>query len=285
MENLRCSTFGGDPDLYGLGIRAAYYIQWVTIVITYCFGSTQMIEAINANCIFQLAMLLGSLYKAATSESSTGEVFIVIILGVGGGLASLTAALAEGVRGTIGSSRLAALCRLCLLAAYSAFGIWFWFVGISTLPLATCQWHVFFFSKTSIHGYFKVFSRVLLPVFLFANLLRLLHLLLGAWVNRQEIRSWFVGQESPMTWGNANNGDQHHQLIYHVLNGRYVQAAVILIAFGIFIAMVEVFLRWNSITGVNNLGSPGQLIPFVVAIASIIEKCYNILVCEDIRSS
>jgi len=81
-------------------------------------------------------MLAGTIVKIESASVEnliySGEVFIMTIFGAGGGFASLTAALVEGNRGW-GSSKLADTVRLCLLVAYSAFSVWFWFVGITSL--------------------------------------------------------------------------------------------------------------------------------------------------------
>ncbi|CAG2007264.1 unnamed protein product [Fusarium graminearum] len=66
MES-ECSV-EGDPDLYGLGVRIASYVTWFTTIFAYHIFPQKTIAAGTAN---------------------TGEVYLMTVLGVGGGFAFL----------------------------------------------------------------------------------------------------------------------------------------------------------------------------------------------------
>ena len=94
-------------------------------------------DTANANCLFQLAMLIATVWKVATPRGSSGpiyagEAFLMTIFGVGGGFSVFTTALITQASG-IGSTRLAELGRQGLLVAYAAFSAWFWLKGIDSL--------------------------------------------------------------------------------------------------------------------------------------------------------
>lgn len=43
------------------------------------------------------------------------------------------------------------------------------------------------------------------------------------------------------------------------------------------VAAIELTLVWNKVTDVNNLGNTGQLIPFVIGIASLPSSFWHVL--------
>jgi len=100
---------------------------------------------------------------------------------------------------------------------------------------------------------------------LIANVLRLLYMILGIWLNRKEIKVWFLDQSSPLLERDSAVGR-------YVLDWRIV-IIMQMIALGVFVTMIELFLAWNGVAGVNYTGSAGQLIPLVTGVAGFISIC------------
>jgi hypothetical protein len=94
-------------------------------------------------------MLIATVHKIAKANNNHPvyviEAFLMTIFGVGGGLASLTAAFVTRSPSARGS-RLAEIARLFLLLIYSVYSTWFWFHGINVL---VCHAVLVFFGVTA----------------------------------------------------------------------------------------------------------------------------------------
>jgi len=269
--------FEGDNDLYGAGIRLGSYLQWFTTAFAYHFAPEKALESANGNCIFQLAMLIATVNKIARMHNTNPvyvvEAFIMTLFGVGGGLASLTAAFVTRSP-SAGGSRLAEIARLFLLLIYSAYSTWFWFHGINVLPSQLCPSYVFFFSETRLHGWFETFSRVMICLATFSQATNFIYLMWSVFVNWDEKRAWLAGPTHfDMPLSKIQSLNWRTVLFMHCL------------ALGTFITMIELCLKWNKVQGVGRFDSAGQLIALIIGFGCLWNAVISSLTNKKVTSS
>lgn len=106
-------------------------------------------------------------------------------------------------------------------------------------------------------------SQVLSVFVMAVHVFRLAYMMLSVWVNRRELKRWLlVESASPAIpvprWRN-----------------NWIMLMVQLICLGIFVVIIELFLRWNSISDVNSVASAGQIIPLVTALSGLGTVCLS----------
>ena len=89
-----------------------------------------------------------------------------------------------------------------------------------------------------------------------AHSVQLVYQIMGILVNRSELRAWLLLPKTEL--------DRYRMPLK--LHWRVVLATNT-ITLAIFVAMIEVFLAKNGITGVNELATTGQLIPLITALS------------------
>ncbi|KAI0382806.1 hypothetical protein F5Y04DRAFT_44064 [Hypomontagnella monticulosa] len=143
----------GDADFYGIGIRLGLYSQSLTTLLVTLFVQEE--EEVNRvlNLLLQLAIFAGTVLKTNKSDIHAFEVMIVFWLLVGA-LSSLTGDGLSGIRSFSG------ICRLVFYAALSAYGCWFWFIGVDTMPGTKCT-QIVFFGRSTLDGWFRTFGKVI----------------------------------------------------------------------------------------------------------------------------
>ncbi|KAH6989253.1 hypothetical protein BKA56DRAFT_611526 [Ilyonectria sp. MPI-CAGE-AT-0026] len=272
----------GDGNLYGLGIRTGYYLQWLGLILAYHFFPKNVAEAWIALETFQLGMLVTIIWKVTEHHNSEHlyniDVFIAVIFGQGGGLTSQTAGLIMG-SSEIHPSMITTYASTLTNLGFSAVGVWFWFVGIEVLDQTPCEAVVFFFARTSLRGWFASFSKTVACLSLVANVLNAAYI---TWDSKVQLRAtpklydalrWIFLPERPS--GSPLQQTSHPQ---HSGLARPVTLATQLVVYTFFILMVEIALLWNDIRDVNTLKDTGQIIPLMMGLALLLRTLKAIIV-------
>ncbi|QPC60846.1 hypothetical protein HYE67_003077 [Fusarium culmorum] len=127
--NLEC-----DADLYGLGVRIASYISWLTTVIAYHVFPEKTLDSLIVNFILQLSLLIATIYKIADGTANTGEVYLMTVFGAGGGFAfTMETTIDDRHTSGFGSTLFGDILRSLLLLAYRILSLWFWYHGRNAL--------------------------------------------------------------------------------------------------------------------------------------------------------
>ena len=139
MSDLNCSSEVSN-DYYGLGVRLGIYMIWVTSWLANNWVPDEISGALDANSIFLLA-LLTSIFRGTFSHGANqlryidGLILMHLCAGYLFGCFSLWGYrtvwyLQEGRKGIRHFGRVGTHFRLILMAAISAYGIWFWIEGV-----------------------------------------------------------------------------------------------------------------------------------------------------------
>ncbi|KAK7408597.1 hypothetical protein QQX98_009245 [Neonectria punicea] len=134
-----------------------------------------------------------------------------------------------------------------------ALFLWFWWKGMDILPRSCENDYAFFFAKVSIWGWFRRLNQALGIISA-----------VGACL------TYFLSFIAFLALLVRNAVDDEAMLQFEGSTGKIEMTVNI----GI-IVFVEVSLKWNKITDVHSLSSPGQFMPFFIALAQLVSTVYR----------
>lgn len=229
----------GNSDLYGVGVRAGLYAQWVATLLATLFDPKTESTYRIANLIIQWSIFLGLCTQSEPGDPVIGAVITQYLLF--GSLSSLTG---DGVGHF---SHFSGIFRIIFYTAVSSYGCWFWFNGIDDMTVEGCP-DIAFFGDVSLHGPFrtagKVFSVLGIVICVFSLVFSVFATMRRF---RGGIRDAFATKE---------RARPKVELVLLVLSMALI---------GTSIYLVEHLIERNGITqvGVKAITSVGQLIPLL----------------------
>ncbi|KAK3386009.1 hypothetical protein B0H63DRAFT_190579 [Podospora didyma] len=246
MDSAACDV-EGIADLYGLGIRLGFYFQWISslLVTLFCQEDEPLYRAVNL--LLQLAVFVCLVFLSATGAIHAPEVLVAFWMLIGA-LSSLTG----DVISPFGTASGAA--RLLMYAALSVYGCWFWFGGLETLPGFLCGGTPLFFGGDIANGPLRTLGKVVSVLGLLACTSLLVYSAFLAWKRMQDNGSG----DMKTTTSRARPQTEIPLLA--------ISVAVIALS----IASMERLVRENQLVGVDDLFAAGQIIPFIVGLAGLV---------------
>ncbi|ATY63994.1 hypothetical protein A9K55_004412 [Cordyceps militaris] len=246
-------SYDGNSDLYGVGVRVGLYAQWVATLLATVFEPRSENGLRTTNLIIQLAVFIGLCTESTRATSTTGlhaSAAVITQFLLCGSLSSVTGDGISHLRTLSGAA------RLFFYTAFSAYGCWFWFVGVDVMrdDGGGCA-EVAFFARTSFDGWFRVLGKVLaaLGLVVCAGLVVYWAYLI--------VTRYRTGFES----GLAANADRYAG----GKGGRpRIELALLVLSAGLLVLsamVVEYLIRANGVQKVGHadLDSVGQLIPLI----------------------
>ncbi|KAK1256285.1 hypothetical protein MKX07_008544 [Trichoderma sp. CBMAI-0711] len=274
----------GTPDLYGLGIRLGIYIQMVSVQISGLASIVMQSEDSLSQgvIIFVLAtgIVLVRLLRAAADIQAV-EVFPILTLL----LAQLGVCRVAGRNG-----QTTAHIYVFEVAGLIALFAWFWWHGMDTLPRKCHDDKAFFFAKVSIWHWFRTLNKVGSVFAIIGGVFLVLFYLGG------ECTPHLIPQLSYKALSDSPQVNVAVMLLNFVLATNYfrqfqgetggrgsrggngvvdLSSIDFLVNVGA-IVYVEMALKWNDISDVHSLASPGQFMPFFISIAQLLSVFYGI---------
>ena len=129
-----------------------------------------------------------------------------------------------------------------------------------------CPAYVFFFGRVALIGWFVTFSRVVVTVTTFLVSANLVYFLWGILVNWKDAKKWLFAVSDPLPLPPTESPPQ----------SKWVTFTAHVLAWALFVVIIELTLRWNNTTGVYTLESDGQLISFIVGLVEFLGVLYSI---------
>ncbi|UNI19242.1 hypothetical protein JDV02_005439 [Purpureocillium takamizusanense] len=160
----------GNPDMYGLGIRLGFYLQWLSLNLAVTLRVHEEIPAIRfTNTSFIAAEFLAVLIQISQATIEPVDIYIVLLLCYGAFLflAPLYIwRIVTGFEPSLDPTRwpvvepgiLDTQLHYLLLIAVSSFQIWFWAVPADTRTANDCATYAFIFAKIPLEN--KAFRAV-----------------------------------------------------------------------------------------------------------------------------
>ena len=156
-------NFPGNPDIYGLGIRAGIYLQWIASFLSSKFLDEDEVEIRDANTMFLLAIFIATAVLSTTNQEQTHAVEGLILLYIffGGAFAVLFPVLSTKAKQLqLRSSVAGTLMRFGLLVGMATYSVWFWFYGVKGFQREECGTLIFLFGKVSMFGRAETFLKL-----------------------------------------------------------------------------------------------------------------------------
>jgi hypothetical protein len=167
--------FDGNSDMYGLGIRLGFYLQWNGGNLASWLAPSEVPNIRFGNNIFVAATFLALIILTARDADSLQvvETYIILLLTFGSYL-SLVPLYAWRLLTAcnpywdpsrwpiVRSSRVESTLSILLLLGVSAFQLWFWFARVPDLDGQSCREYGFFFGRVRLNAnWFQILNIIL----------------------------------------------------------------------------------------------------------------------------
>jgi hypothetical protein len=247
----------GDPDIYGVGIRCSFYLQWASLVLILVFCPHEGAAHRTASTITTLAVYINA-FRSSRHGSLVAIDFPLLWY-----LASILTffnwpVTSVGLKRNGGSQAVV----LVVLAMYYLAGPWVYFKGLQIGRQPGCDVKYVIFAPISIY------SKGLSTFMKVVSIMTIIPALLSLFIATKLVRAWFEswsedGEEEP----------QKANLIYsRILGGMQLVTGSLAIAF------TEMILKANRITFPDtHITDSGQLIPLLIGIFTFIATSINAL--------
>lgn len=171
-------VINGDSDMYGLGIRIGFYLQWYGAILASWIAPSEINAMRFSNSLFVAATFLALIVQTAKSELQPVEIYIVLLLTFGYYLYFVPLFLWRLVTGCsplLDPSRwprkkqgaVFSVLNFMLLGSVSVFQVWFWVNQITHPDDSNCEVFGFAFTKVRLNNLaFEVFNIVLYSLLL-----------------------------------------------------------------------------------------------------------------------
>lgn len=187
--------FDGNEDMYGLGIRIGFYLQWFGAIAADFLALNEVPNQRLTYCLFITAVFIALLSQISMSSLRPVEIYIVSLQAVGGFYAFAPVYLLQlwtgfdprwdpsrSIRAEISSRYYVLVCLL--MVALSCFQVWSWSTFISTSGWH-CLQYGFFFMRVPLDNSAFVALHMLLNIFLLGYALTVICINVG-WLGLKE---------------------------------------------------------------------------------------------------
>ncbi|KAK5016675.1 hypothetical protein LTR16_001586 [Cryomyces antarcticus] len=262
-------TFDGNSDMYGLGIRIGFYLQWYSGILASILAPSELPGLRFAKALFIAATFLALLILTIQNPLGlqVAEVYIILLLTFGSYLFFVPLYLwrificgrthLDPTRfPVVFTGAFYSVLNFMLLVAVTAFQLWFWIARVPQLADQGCRSYGFIFTKVPLDAKAViVVNLVLYSLLLLVCLFVLFRTLLVA------VGGYEYEDEPSIS-------ERQFQTLHRweVLIAAIVASTII--------TATELTIYWNNITNVYSLSSAGQTIPFAIGIGALLRVVY-----------
>ncbi|KAF9882484.1 hypothetical protein CkaCkLH20_00520 [Colletotrichum karsti] len=257
----------GKPELYGLGLRVAFYIQWFGAIIAEYLEVAGLPDIRFIGLLLSTAAFLGLVVKVSTEPLEPADIYIVYLLGMGVYFFLVPLYIWRALTcfnpywnpfrwaKETPSPAFKGL-NFTLLLAWTAVGIWFW---CSFVPENSCSQsqYGFFFSRVSLgNKAFIAFNALLCFIILLVCVLVLL---------------LKTGWKVPF-WREKRKKRRIKRM--HVMVVKELKTLSNIAVAATLTAAVELTVAWNHISDVNNISDVAQIFPLLVSAGFLVRVMF-----------
>ncbi|EWC46193.1 hypothetical protein DRE_04571 [Drechslerella stenobrocha 248] len=259
----------GNPSLYPMGLRVGVYFQWIATIFANFFVPSMAPSMRIMNTLFQLAIFSGLSYEITNMQALDGiEAFILLTLCVGS-ITSLITSPNMDVRVT----RVGSIGRLLIFLAVFMFGAWYWFTGYKFVAITKCTQEIqfLFFWRVHLYHWFMQFSQAVMIIgcLSIAGALGYELFFLIAIFRMQGPKPTINKILQGNLYKDSLLGDVLQQEKYAWVSGALL--VVVIVVAAAFIVTVESALKYSNAYLTFDLGSPVELIPFIIGLFSVLK--------------
>ncbi|PHH88817.1 hypothetical protein CDD83_6998 [Cordyceps sp. RAO-2017] len=264
----------GNGDLYGLGIRIGLYLQMLTVQLSGMLSVYFRVEdhigqgtiVFVLSTLIVLVRLVDASIRGVNGSSDTDpaiepvEVFPVLTLLL----------IQVGVCRVSSRNSMTMLIWMAELVGLTIMYNYFWWRGMDLMPRSCPDDKAFFFAQVSIWGWFRSLNKAGAVVTAIATSMTVIAYCGSVLYYVAIVIVRFLQRRSNDHAAPGDGGDGNDQRSLTL-------GSVDLLANVGAIVYVELALKWNGITGVHTLDSPGQFMPFFIALAQFLSVFYSAL--------
>ncbi|KAM0279212.1 hypothetical protein ACHAQH_004757 [Verticillium albo-atrum] len=257
----------GRPNLYGLGIRLSFYLQWFGAMAAEYIEIAYMRDIRLLGLLLSAAALMGLVVQLSMSNLAPVDVYVILLLVTGLYLPLAPLWLWKAVTCCHArwdplrwsrETRSPALKGLdfSLLLALAGFGTWIWTEYIPGNECSAKQ-AGFFFAPVSLGNR---------PFGAFHAILYIFIILLCTGIMLVKV-GWTI-----TIWEERRRRRKTRRLHIAMIQDLKVFSTLTVLA--TLTAAVELTITWNHIPGVNNISDAAQIIPLLLTIGFIVREIF-----------
>lgn len=248
----------GRPEMYGLGIRVGFYIQWLAAVIIEYFDEDDLPDVRFLGALFSAAATTSLVVQLARDRLQPMDIYITLLLAIGIFFFFMPLhvwriltrcnpnldpfQLSKEQHGLIYQ-----VCTFVLLATNAGVATWFYTSYLPDLD-RSCHQYAFVFGKTDIEDKrYIVFSAMFYICVLIACAVFLLFHPCCRYIVEVDDRHYSRVRRS------------HIRLLHEA------RTLVGFAVFGVLVAAIELPINWNHIDDIDDFTTSAQLIPFFLS--------------------
>lgn len=294
--NIKCG-FQGNNDAYGLGIRLAMYIQWITCLLTSCFFEGRGPSVILITTCFRLSMIIALLYLTILQGSNmqVSEAYLMLMICVGGvnssDMPDLSLMHRPDRKGAEAhTAALGIVIQSILLLVLTTYTLWFLFTGMDSMQHPPCSRSGFFLARVDLYHWIRTFYEVTYVLGISVFLLTVVVFIIPYLRRPQTLNLPMPPTSGPVAETDLNGNPSWDTMSVSGSEHRFASGLVDIVL-GVtwlcwLILGIELIIKWNHIQGVNQMGSTGQILPFVVAVGGLISAtCQFLLQTVSVEGS
>ncbi|KAK0654777.1 hypothetical protein B0T16DRAFT_395663 [Cercophora newfieldiana] len=265
-------TYTGNPSLYGLGIRTAFYFLWFSSLVASWITRPEVPTIRFIHALFVGATLLSIIILSSWATVMPIDVYITVLLAMGTFYGLVPYYLWRAVTvcnpfvdmgrwPRVKSTGMMKLVVGLMVIGGACFQIWFWTTGLHELPRErNCQTWGFFFSRAKLDA----------PVFVAANMVFVILILIGAtMVLMRDLGMlglpWWMAKREKSFRKMVKRAEHRGEEYSWKRELQFAQGVSDLAVVSVLVIAIELTIQWNNLTAVNDLADPAQMIPMVVS--------------------
>ncbi|KAG4436666.1 hypothetical protein IFR05_007845 [Cadophora sp. M221] len=267
-------SFSGNADMYGLGIRLGFYLQWYGTILATWVARHEVTGMRLYSFFFVVAMFLALIIQTNRNNLRPVEIYIILLLTFGGYLHFVPLYVWRLLVGCdpdldptrhprVGVGKIFSRLNFSLLVTVCIFQLWFWIGKVPPLGHEGCTEFGFLFARVRLNqrGF------VVVNVILYFLVLLFCVAILGISVGKR--------------WGLLEDKEGRSIGRVRLTALQELQTFVNVTVISIVVAATELTIAWNRIKDVNEITSAGQTIPLIIGIGQIVRVFYIMLVTGD----
>ncbi|KAF7555084.1 hypothetical protein G7Z17_g2462 [Cylindrodendrum hubeiense] len=248
----------GRPDMYGIGIRTAFYVQWLGAVVTEYFDEDDLPDVRFLGAFLSAAATTSLVVQIARDDLAPLDIYITLLLAIGiffflmplhvwRALTRCNPNLDPFQLSKEQHGLIYQVTTFVILVANASVGTWYYTSFLPDLH-RSCHQYAFVFGKTDLEDKrYIVFSAMFYITILIAC---------AAFAVFHPCCQYTVAVDDRRY---SRVRRTHIRLLHEArtLSGFAV--------FGVLVAAIELTIDWNHVDGISNFTSMAQLIPFFLS--------------------
>ena len=170
-------TFTGNTDMYGLGIRTGFYLQWFGTILALWIARGEVQGMRLSNSLFVAATFLALIIQTGKDNLKPVEIYIILLMTFGGYLYFVPLYIWRLLTGfapewdpsrypLVNAGKGFSVLNFVLLVSVSLFQLWFWIRKVESVGSDGCQEYGFFFAQLRLNEKGFVVANILFHFFL-----------------------------------------------------------------------------------------------------------------------